>query len=272
MIDSALADAVGVFEGPRKKLDRALIHLKTLEDLVTGFRRRHTCDVETVGNLDDRDARMVDITYVFREHESYPSEWALILSDLLNNLRSALDHAVWELAIRNAGPTPPNAASIAFPVCVDAAEFDRRAQRCLAALAPDDVAKVERLQPYLDCPPDLSPTDHPLLLLHDLNRLDKHRTLPLVRRWVNSFEVTFERRPPNAEVVYSEAPVLEAGALLARVSFERPPWPVGLDVTRTIAHMEGIAETELTPAMPLGPAVQLMFQYAVRAVASLDPC
>jgi hypothetical protein len=59
-----------------------------------------------------------------------PTMWSILAGEVLHNLRSALDHAVYELVILNTGTPPPSKSRSRnqFPIFVDAAEFDRNPQ------------------------------------------------------------------------------------------------------------------------------------------------
>ena len=119
--------------------------------------------------------------------------WALITGDCIHNLRSALDHLVYALAIRdNGGPVADAKAirSIQFPIGSDAMEFEKAASR-VAALKPGTKTAIERIQSYNRFNPPL-----PLLLpvLRELDNADKHRTLTLALNHVAGFRIQFD--PP----------------------------------------------------------------------------
>ena len=52
--------------------------------------------------------------------------WAVVLGDALHNLRGALDHLMYALAVQQTGQDPPDDdASLMFPICSDRAQWDR---------------------------------------------------------------------------------------------------------------------------------------------------
>ena len=261
--------------GSIRKIERAAHHLQVLTESVVEFRGRKTYTIEPVGNLRDDLARHVEVEYVYSELEQFPDNWSAILADLLNNLRSALDHAVWEVAVRNVGSEPANPTAICFPICATVEDFDRQCKRALGSLTAAQIERVRSVQPFSDPPPaGLSIEDHPLLMLHHLNRIDKHRTLHIVRRWAESFTVVFDPEPPDFSVHYPDIPELVDGAVLASVRFLRPPPNIarlGLPLVQTIAHTETIAATSYTPEVPLGSVVKAMYRWTLDAVFALLP-
>jgi hypothetical protein len=235
------------------------------------YRDRKTSSIEREGNLDDDRSRTVDVRWVFNEIEPHPREWPLVLSDMVNNLRSALDYAVWELAIRDSGAVPERASSISFPVCTTAGEFEAAAKSRLSALSSSSLERVRSVQPFAEPPPvGLDCSDHPLALLHHLSRLDKHRQLHIVRPMLAAFEIGFERDPPGLETWKTDADHLTDGLVLGGARSTRPPWPVELIVTPTLAHGEFVAATEHTPEILFGLMVEATCNWTIRAVAVLN--
>lgn len=101
-------------------------------------------------------------------------EWSLIIGDCVQNLRSALDHAVWSLtptSKRSAHPERPQ-----FPIFIDKELFDHRGRSRIAAIPPSAGEWVEKWQPFASS----HPTRHPLWLLNELSRIDKHRAIHVV--------------------------------------------------------------------------------------------
>jgi hypothetical protein len=113
-----------------------------------------------------------------------PLRFSVICGDIVHNLRSALDHLVWQLVIAE-GSEPGKWNS--FPIYTDSDAFTRDV-RCrkkkrgpgpLAGIDPkgDAWAFIEELQPYNSRKLGMDPTHHQLFVLHTLSNTDKHRTL-----------------------------------------------------------------------------------------------
>jgi hypothetical protein len=64
--------------------------------------------------------------YRFRIHRPIPADLCAAVGDAVANMRSALDYAAYELAVRHAGTlTPRQEKATAFPICKDGNTFDR---------------------------------------------------------------------------------------------------------------------------------------------------
>jgi len=103
--------------------------------------------------------------------------WSLIVGDAVHNLRSALDHLMWQLAKRHLGrvPTEKEAKSIQFPVIYRVKDFS--SDRFLRYVNPDDVARLKPYQPYKRLKKGEL---YPLPKLVRLSNIDKHRQLHLL--------------------------------------------------------------------------------------------
>jgi hypothetical protein len=100
----------------------------------------------------------------------------LALGNALQDARSTLDYLAWELGTVGAKEqhgremTPKESEHSAFPVCTSSSWFDKEAKKKLATVTPEAVADIKGLQPIKN------PRDsHPLYLLHELARWDRHR-------------------------------------------------------------------------------------------------
>jgi hypothetical protein len=132
-----------------------------------------------------------------RENEVAPFQrWTLIIADCLNNLRSALDHLIYAIAIHEAGTEPPPYEhSLGFPITDSRAEFDDAIRRGrLGAISETVRAGIELFQPYNRPHPDLPPL---LGILRTLNNADKHRLLRLAFGAIASGEIGFKGEFPH---------------------------------------------------------------------------
>jgi hypothetical protein len=112
------------------------------------------------------------------EHLLGVSMYGVIAGDFVHNLRSALDHAVWQLA------DPPGIAN-AFPICLDeratrGSFWGGKGNRAVGPYRLKNVPQpaadyIESVQPY-----HRFQTRDPLWQLNELWNEDKHRTLLVV--------------------------------------------------------------------------------------------
>jgi hypothetical protein len=103
--------------------------------------------------------------------------WGLMIGDCFHNLRSALDHLVYAVAVHvTAQNPPPREKRLAFPIARDSAGFTEKRQRIdKPNLLGDKVwAVIESVQPYHRPHKELPPL---LLLLEEFDNADKHRLL-----------------------------------------------------------------------------------------------
>ena len=114
--------------------------------------------------------------WVFRGATPHvPIEWSVILGEILYNLRSALDHLVWQLVVAN-GQTAGH--HNAFPI-VNSERAWQKATKRLEGVTSEVKEKIRCLQPYtggLNLPFDV----RNFWKLHSLCNIDKHRHLNIV--------------------------------------------------------------------------------------------
>ena len=163
------------FLGPQSKINRALIHIKTLNDTVSGWRDSDPLPIVAKHFNSDKTA------YIYRfQPKAVPIDIGAIAGDAVHNMRSALDGIAWQYAFR----IPPTQRSkgwekdVQFPIflSIDDAKSERKFKRMLKHF-PDDVRDfVDSIQPYQA--PKSEREHHPLWCLERLSIVDKHRAIP----------------------------------------------------------------------------------------------
>src|SRR4051812_7680913 len=90
-------------EGVRLKLVRADEHLETLDNQITSFLEREPYSVSYERKPDGSE-------HIYRAHvvEDPPLALGVLIGDCLQNMRSALDHLVWQLALRSGKRATPS--------------------------------------------------------------------------------------------------------------------------------------------------------------------
>lgn len=156
-----------------------------------------------------------------------PLQWSVILGEIIHDLRSALDHLVWQLVIANGkSPTKKNQFPI-FSGPAAAKDWKDRRNRWTAMLSGVDVDAVrliKSMQPYRTRD---RLTWSPLEMLADFSDTDKHQLL--VTSWAGmvpnpAVGSPFLVNPPPAGAVYIEF----RGATALR-------WPLPIDDTEVFA-------------------------------------
>jgi hypothetical protein len=106
------------------------------------------------------------------ERQAPPPDWSLLAGEAVQNLRSALDHAVYAL-VKNR-----NRSRCQFPIFLDPCEFQVRGRPMIAGAPKPIQTLIEKTQPYQLMP--TRPELHPLAFLNRLSNRDKHRVLNTV--------------------------------------------------------------------------------------------
>jgi hypothetical protein len=116
-------------DGYWEKVKRANVHLSFLDEQIQGFIDSEPYKVETEPGSQAGEV----LLYANALREPPTQEWSAIVGDVVHNLRSALDHLVWQLTLAN-GHTPPAVIprgkagkiwrDIRFPVHIDPYPLD----------------------------------------------------------------------------------------------------------------------------------------------------
>lgn len=160
-------------DGVILKLSRAETHLHELADAVNEFLAGDLFD--PVADLDYRGRPVVRVTNVRQP----PAELSVLAGECIYNLRSALDHVAYQLAVLNSGSTRLSrkvAETSAFPIKPTGPRFRDAASRSLKGISPSARSVIEQLQPYHR---RRNPNARCLLALEQLSNIDKHRLLHL---------------------------------------------------------------------------------------------
>jgi hypothetical protein len=172
------------------KLDWAGKHLTAFREQVSGYESRSYDVVQEVSG--DR----LTITLRLRLHEQIPLHFALIIGDVVHNLRSSLDTLAYEFARRHVGGDLPARLERqpAFPICSSTSDYDKffakrrtvfgaREEKALRSVAPGSKyhsIEIEGEPPWTF---DDSAKQDQLWKLNHLWNIDKHRHLHLAVWW-----------------------------------------------------------------------------------------
>jgi hypothetical protein len=168
------------------KVERAREHTDALESLAEAFIKRRPNQV-----FFDKHAKPPWVLLSVAV-EPAPKRLSVIAGDLIQNLRSALDHAVWQIVLRH-GQKPGK--HTCFPIYRSKSQFEKRVRNPpkdrLGPLhgidhSADEWTLIEAVQPYHA--PD--PVVDPLAVIAALSNADKHRTLLAGLSLVHDFDIT----------------------------------------------------------------------------------
>jgi hypothetical protein len=169
-----------LFDSAWLKWTRAIVHSKALRRDIDA-RTSHGDTNPIRAFRTEYDPKRHGFAIVVEDIEPIPVGWRLLLGDIANNYRAALDHLAWALVTR--GRTPPNTGkltsrqekSVYFPILEERLEYNRRLPIYLPGIRRADGAKVRWCQPYHRGARNRS--RDPLVLLASINSGDKHRTI-----------------------------------------------------------------------------------------------
>jgi len=177
------------------KVNRAKQHRDALEGYIKEtFSAK--ANLSTLGAKFDKESGE-HIVYINRVPDLGPflDNVALFIGDVVHNLRCALDHLAFQLALyhRDGSLTLQQERAVQFPIADNEEGFLKQHGRYLRDIAPEHRTIIERLQPYHGLagrPDSWSGTYiHQLALLRDLSNADKHRMLTpiLAVPWSSQF-------------------------------------------------------------------------------------
>jgi hypothetical protein len=178
------------------KVQRAMRHLDDLRKAIESFfeSKPYKCSGKP-------DLRARKIEYTMDSVEKVPDEIPLIVGDLIQNLRTALDQTAYKLYLKGTGGGSVS-TKIYFPIFDSQKQYDDnkggRTQGILAA----DLAKIDAIQPYKG-------GNDLLWAVHKLNNIDKHRLLLAVGSALHSIDVTafLKQVSPETKLVENMPPV-----------------------------------------------------------------
>lgn len=167
------------------KLCRAKAHIDAVKKAVEGWLQSDAYTLRAYVEPETGD-------HVLRAkiNEALDPRWALVVGDAVHNLRSALDHIAYQLALdgyeaHNAGRAIPRAHQrrIMFPIVAVSNDSRMTVEKFYAQgikgqlryIADDSRDAIEALQPYKRRPSD--PCSDPLWVVNELDVIDKHRKL-----------------------------------------------------------------------------------------------
>jgi hypothetical protein len=204
------------------KHDRALEHIAELKGEIEHYLASEPFVITSRGYEDAHSSWIFETTEVKR----LPLRPSIIIGDIVHNLRSALDHLVWQLVLFN-GETPKT--NNQFPIESSQAAFVKNGPRRLAGLCADHAARIEGLQPFTRTDDDVLSQARAwaLELVRDLSNHDKHRLIhPVTAATGPGTEFQFgsnDDAGPLGEITFSGR--IAAGVEFARIGIT----PVGPD-------------------------------------------
>lgn len=206
------------------KIKRAREHASMLENEIRAWRKPDPYEIKHEISNDLRIHRF--ILQVSKQPDL--ERWSLILGDAIHNLRSALDHLVYAVAISESSQDPPPGDdTLAFPICDTPENFhgmgkSKGAKRKIENLSCPVISLVEMFQPFNRknqfTPPYLG-------IIRDLDDKDKHRLLALAVQGISEGELGLGGINSSCNEVrlfYPSTGTVTNGGEVARIEFDVP--------------------------------------------------
>ena len=159
------------FESAAIKINRARKHLADLRSEISSFFGRGGVYValEIPGEF-NREPSFETAAFIYHENEPIPVEWSATIGDVIHNLRSALDLIACHVHRITKG-NPKDIGGVQYPFCSSKAELSENIRkRRLGHIGRDFLSVIEETAPYPG-------GNDGLRAIHDLDIMDKHRTL-----------------------------------------------------------------------------------------------
>lgn len=145
------------------KINQAKIHLATLNLQIRAYIQAQPFTIST-----RRDPSTRRLHYFVQEVKPLPTDLSAVVGDVLQNLRSALDHVAYQLVLVGTSAEP--SGHVYFPIADSMTAYERKRNNDLRGARSQAVRAVDGLRPYKD-------GNLTLWQLHKLNIVDKHRAL-----------------------------------------------------------------------------------------------
>ena len=178
-----------ISRGTYAKVARARKHLQHLEGEISGF-----CGREGYAVTYELDHDIGEKSLILTASEAIPDDWSAGIGDIAHNLRSALDHAVYDASVQEVGS--PVALS-EFPIFFDKDLFLRDGRggglHKIRGVSAKTRTVIEQIQPFNT---RKEGAESILWILQEVSNMDKHRTLHLCRRATEDFRIEIVKDIP----------------------------------------------------------------------------
>lgn len=266
------------------KLERARQHLDELSSYTAQFTSRHGYEAVRDAHRDEQPDDVWRYVVHFTEH---PDERvAVVVGDVVHNVRSALDHVMVALV------SPRREREVFFPIFNErvfddhGAAVDTDQGRRWASITRDlderIVTQLRILQPFQEPEADVAefcrshgidPKQiHALSLLNRLDNADKHRRLPRIIQTMRDVRTVTTYQGGVIEQHVADGGLVEAGTEVAKFGFSTPSTAtteVDVQITGTVTIALDIGGQRGGVVVP--DALTIMIEHATDIIRSLEP-
>lgn len=236
--------STGELRMSRARIKRAKDNIKEFGEVLRAYLERRPTELSV--DVDERGEGTLRVV----RREPLPVELPILLGEALQNLRAGLDNCLYSVAIMDSGMNPPpGATKLQWPIAMTPKEWIENTKR-LQHLSPHLITALHRIQPFQV----ESPGWNCLYILHDLARIDRHRSPHELAMWPESIKGTFSKEAIR-DVAVKEGPVDDEGIVVTfnKVgSEELSPALLDFDVVLSI----DVGDVELVPHPRTGKPVR----------------
>ena len=255
------------FQSSRAKLARAEHHRQAIEPEIKAFAEGDSVSLRSKHNL-KASRGPIRFSWYVEAMTNPPQHWALVAGDAIQNIRAALDHAIWSIVVKEKSSSfaEANHTKIAFPIRDHPSKFPR-SRLVEIGLPKPVIAVIEDAQPYKRLPQ--APRDDASWLIGALSNIDKHRLLHVIRMISEDAQVRTTPRLENGNVEFVTDGRLRKGAQVVRFSADRPPGHPYIDVNFQLRAGISIEATPETRAVPIDLALRAIRDRASEIIEAL---
>ena len=163
-------------EGVKAKVERAKHHVQELNVALEGFFATNPYVIHTKRNSETR-----QLIYYLASVRYVPPVIDVIAGEVLQSLRSALDHLAYQLVLVGTCQSGPF-NYVYFPIFESAQEYESGKTRQIKGMRQDAIDAIDAIKPYKG-------GNDALWQLHRLNIVDKHRLLVTVGSSFESVDI-----------------------------------------------------------------------------------
>jgi len=250
----------------RMKADRAKKHIAELQAEIGTFLKSNPYVVSTKRNPKTR-----QLIYYIASVQPTPRIISVIIGDVLQCLRSTLDHLAYQLLL--VGGPGFDERKVRFPVGRDRQSYESERGRVVPSLRQDAKDAIDAVEPYGGGKGAL------LWTLHNLNNIDKHRTILTAGAQVRSVDLGYTMLQMARQIPGNPIPddlewhawfrpantgfPLKAGYVLLTSAPDAEP-----DEKQQFRFEVAFAESEVATGQPIGETLHEMTNLVNRIVTT----
>jgi hypothetical protein len=166
--------------GVEAKIERAKKHISELESRCAAF---FDSDPRPYVVATKRNPQTRQLIYYLDRIADTPIDLAVITGDVIQCLRSALDHLAYQLVRVGSPNAPPESLTyVYFPVGDTPTDYETKKSAQTKGMRKEAVEAIDAVKPYMG-------GNDTLWRIHRLNRIDKHRLLVTLVSQFYGFDV-----------------------------------------------------------------------------------